>query len=80
VLHPAEHVLVELGSRVEIIEILYLVAVLEVLCAMWGMMAANNNELLAFVLGKLSLKQQLFLGKLKGLTDTSLTVDAGQIE
>jgi hypothetical protein len=59
VLHSAEHVFVELRPRVQIIEVLCLVSMLEVLIALMLSMFTNYNEFLAFVLGKFTFEQQL---------------------
>ena len=80
VLDSAEHVLIELWARVEIIEAEYLISMLELLSALRLEMVAYNDELLTLMLAEPAFKEQLLLGLLKGLADTRTSVDACQVE
>lgn len=79
-LYPAEHVLIELWSRVEIIEGEYLIPMLKLLCALCLEMVADYDELLTLMFAEPAFKHQLLLGLLKGLTDSSTSIDACQVE
>jgi hypothetical protein len=76
VLDSAQHVLVVYVSRVEVVEGLELVSMLEIVHAFLGTMVFENYEFLTFVFGEFSFEFELLLGEVEGFTYRSLGVYA----